>query len=142
MDDRLPVHREQVCSRLLLSLAHVAQVECFAIAMEYHAAEASKRRGGELRVGFNQLLCVAAGFFDQRRVAVQVGDSQRWESVLPRAEQIARSAQTKVGLGQLEAVARFGKRVEPLLGLVRGRRGKDAQVTRMRSAADSPAQLM
>ena len=43
----------------------------------------------------------------QRGVALQVGDPQRGQAVLPGAEQVARSAQEKICLGQGKTVVRF-----------------------------------
>ena len=84
---------------------------------------------GQAGVGGDQRLGVAAGFVHDGRVAQQVGDPQRRQAVLPRAEQLARPAQREVDLGQPEAVGRSTKAFEPLVRLLGLRRRR----TRSRS---------
>src|SRR5262245_5259156 len=110
--------------------------------MKDHAAEASERGICEVGVGLNQGLGVAASFFDDGRVAMQIGNSQRWEAVLTCSKKIAGATELKVNLGQLEAVAGLDEGVEPLLCFVAGWRGEDADVAWVCTAADAAAELM
>src|SRR5262245_26385130 len=97
---------------------------------------------GELGIGRDELLGVLPRFLDDRPVAGKVGDSRRGQAVLLCGEEVARAAEAKVELGQVEAVAGLGKGLQPLLRLVVRRRGEDAEVPGMAAAADSPAELV
>ena len=100
-------------------LTHIAQLERIAVADKHLPAQPGVVGMLEAGIGGKKLLGLAAGFFEDRLVAPQVGDSQRRQAVLLRAEQVAGAAELEVDLGQLEAVGRGGERVEPLAGLLR-----------------------
>ncbi len=68
----------------------------------------------QARVGGDQKLRFAAGFFQQFAIAVQVGDPQRRQAVLLRAERIAGTAEFKIELSQCKPIGRSGKRLQPL----------------------------
>ena len=60
----------------------------------------------------------------------QIGDPQRRQAVLPRAEQIARTAQREIDLGQLETVGRGDERLQPLARFVGLRRRRTRSKSR------------
>jgi hypothetical protein len=64
-------------------------------------------------VCLDEKLRFAAGLFDDLRVPHEVRNPQRWQAVLLYAEDISRSPQAKVDLGQLEAIRRSGEGLEP-----------------------------
>src|SRR2546430_2269778 len=62
-----------------------------------------------------QLMGGGAGPLEQRPVEANVGEAEVADAVLARAEQLAAAAQVEVDLGELEAVGRCDKRLEPAL---------------------------
>ena len=65
---------------------------------------------------------LAPGLLHQLMIAQQIADAQRRHARLPRAEEIAGTAQREVALGDDEAVGRVGQRLEPLARLLGERR--------------------
>ena len=123
-------------------LTNVAQIEGVAVAREHLSAQPGMVGGFEPWVGRKQLLGFAAGFFQNRPIAAEIGDPQRRQAVLLRAEQVARAAEFEIHFGQFEAVGRCGKRIEPRAGLL-GQFLADhhAQKPAQFAAADAAAQV-
>src|SRR5690242_13467261 len=66
-------------------------------------------------IGLQQRIGRVPGLLDQRDVALQIGESQKRHARLPRAEELARSANDEVLPRDLEAVRRFVDHLEALL---------------------------
>ncbi len=113
---------------------HVAQFQRVAVTHQHLPPQPRMIRMFEPRVGRKELLRFAAGLFQNRPIAPQIGHSQRRQAVLLRAEQIARAAEFKIHFRQLEAIARRRKRIEPRAGLLR-------QSIRPPAGRKSPASL-
>ena len=78
---------------------------------EDHAAETLLAGGVEPRAPLDPLAGVGAGKREEIEVADEVGDAERREPRLPRAEELARTADPKVELGDAEAVVGRGERL-------------------------------
>ena len=69
-----------------------------------------------------QLEDLLAGLDQERRVLGQLGDGEARQAVLAGAEHLALAAQRQVDLGELEAVALAGDRLEPAARQLAARR--------------------
>src|SRR3954466_11749150 len=69
-------------------------------------------------ISFEKLLRAFAGFLQNLAIAAKIGNPQRRQAMLLRAEQIARAAKLEIHFSELEPVACRGKRIEPSAGLL------------------------
>src|SRR5690606_32686663 len=83
-----------------------------------------------------------AGLLEDVGVALEIGDQEGGQAVLPRAEQLAGSAELKINLGQFKAVVRLFKRREALAGGVGLRVAEHAAETGMLSPGHAAAELV
>ena len=67
----------------------------------------------ERGVGGKHRACRVARVVDGGHVRAEVCDVQRWQTVLPVAEEVARAALAQVGLGDLKAVSRVAQHLQP-----------------------------
>ena len=96
----------------------------------------------QTRIGGDQLRRVPAGFRQEFGILLQIGHPQRRQAVLAGAEKLAGTAEAKVDLRKLKAVAQRLERLEPLRRFLGLRCGEDAAEARMLAAADPPAKLV
>ena len=80
---------------------------------------------GQAFVGAKYLSRVVPGVFEKMDVGHKIGDLERRSAMLPRAEQLARSAKSKVLLGNPETVRCLAQDGEPSFGAVSGRVGEE-----------------
>ena len=81
-------------------------------------ARKKQRMRGEVVVKRDELLCGGVCFVHQLQVAGEVSDLERGQTVLARAEEIARTAQLEILLREREAVVRLRHDLEALAVVV------------------------
>src|SRR5205814_3915330 len=123
--------------------ADARQVQLAAPARQQRLAHPAVRRAPQLRVLGDDRLRLAPRLLEDGGIAQQVRHAELGQSRLARAEELARTAQLQIGLGDLEAVVRTGHRVDPPPGLLAQAAGREQDAVRLPlAAADAPAQLV
>src|SRR5688500_18104524 len=79
------------------------------------------------------------GYFQDVAVAYEVPGAELRQPRLPRAEEVARSTQLEIALGNREAVVRLGHRPQPLARVVAPRRLIEQDAVRVPLAAADPS---